>query len=237
MECEFCNKSFTKKYNLEYHQKTAKYCQMIQVLKRENTLMKNDLVVTHVEMKSLRDENTILSEELDQLRKSNIRLEIEKDILSSNNKHKKDFLTLLARFDMNDPKYICILDEAIEQRLNRITLKLGSKFMPVILCENVLIDEETGKPRYIVSDTSRYTGLFVTPDDIIVRDSLMKQLIKWSKPSFEVAAKKIIDINSINMLDYNNDYTDEYKGYRSIKFVDDDSKVFRKRMLDKATTI
>jgi hypothetical protein len=188
-------------------------------------------------MKSLRDENTILSEELDQLRKSNIRLEIEKDILSSNNKHKKDFLTLLARFDMNDPKYICILDEAIEQRLNRITLKLGSKFMPVILCENVLIDEETGKPRYIVSDTSRYTGLFVTPDDIIVRDSLMKQLIKWSKPSFEVAAKKIIDINSINMLDYNNDYTDEYKGYRSIKFVDDDSKVFRKRMLDKATTI
>ncbi len=247
MLCQYCDQVFSRKYNLEKHQNTHKFCIRIRLLseklltEKQHTQHLSDIV------SELNDEVSLLRHENEQLAKENQELLMEYKITSSkydevkqtnkdlfekatsktdNNTTNNYNLFLLEKLDpIPSPEEIA---KIINDEMTLTHVRSGQRGMAQFVSTNIL--NKDGKQYYVITDSSRLTGCY-KEDGRLVKDPKLLKLTKWVKDPFIEKAQKIVDEEGICVVEFPTDCDNaESRGIREISYVLDEGTTFIKEM-------
>lgn len=249
MKCEYCNNNFCNKTSLNSHQKTAKYCLLLQnnnvsdyvcicaknfnrkfQLHRhqDNCLKYQTNLIEHKYLEKIQIKDDIIQKLEERIR---VLEEDMKDIAVSavsrpttvttntNNNH-NNILMNLTPFDINKENFT----EKINEHFNKNYLVNGQKGVAQFVVEKILKDDE-GKLMYICTDPSRQIYRFKSVDGFIERDVKAKKL---TTALYDELRSKSHRISDTEIKDSDPDIFVLYSGrFQDIKDLDDDNSEFR----------
>jgi len=163
--CQFCNKSFPRKYNFNVHQQTAKYClklQSLELQRLKNIEQELNEIIKEKANKELEDEVKELKKQLqkkdDDLKELVLKVLSEPRTVINNNRYK-----LLSPFRTS----------SVSENMDKFTkehFQQGQRGVAYFVYDNVLIDKESGKQYYYCTDTGRKKFIMKDEQGAIVKD-------------------------------------------------------------------
>jgi len=166
--CQFCNKSFPRKYNLNIHQQSAKYCLKIQETFHQNRERELHEVIKEKD-KQLREKDEIIKQKDKDIKDIAMKTQAKTNITVTNN-NKYNFL---QTFNLT-PEFI---KSKIDANFTEDHFLDGQRGIAHFTFDNLLKDEE-GKQSYYCTDLSRKTFIFKNRDGTISKDLKSEKLTK-----------------------------------------------------------
>ena len=166
--CQFCNKSFPRKYNFNVHQQTAKYClklQSLELQRLKNIEQELNEIIKEKANKELEEEVKELKKQLqkkdDDLKELVLKVLSEPRTVINNNSNNR--YKLLSPFRTS----------SVSENMDKFTkehFQQGQRGVAYFVYDNVLIDKESGKQYYYCTDTGRKKFIMKDEHGAIVKD-------------------------------------------------------------------
>lgn len=218
-ECEFCCKKFKKVFNLEYHKKTTKKCLKIQE-ESINTCnickikVEPDGLLLHIKtcIQTLKNENSLLKEQLDLQLDENKRLQDQlfklaeigtkkKTVVINNRVGRIDqrVLNQLAPYTITQEK----VSKIVNEKFDKSYLTSKERGLAKFALDNLLRDEN-GKPQMICTDPARRNFLYKNNEDEIFKDPDATNFTDmYINPVEKKSGEIIRESEELNEEDYN----------------------------------
>ena len=157
--CEFCNKSFARKYNFNVHQQTAKYCLKLQENEIER-LKNREKELNEI----IKEKDKIIKQKDQDMREITIQSVSapRTNITVNNNNNRYNFL---QTFNLS-AEYI---KSQIDAYFTENHFLDGQKGVAIFTHDNLIRDNE-GKSKYFCSDLARRIFIYKNVDGLIQKD-------------------------------------------------------------------